>query len=150
MDREELERLVAEIPSELKALVDADKRTNRDVVEAALWREFGGERVGALERRIEEKESRLNLVRREKKERDREETEIEEELDALRRKRDAVQKQKEKQNEEFESVKEKLSEVPRDPENQAIQTQAQKLGMTPEELIDELPPLDDGGDFQSL
>jgi chromosome segregation ATPase len=87
---EEKERLVAEIPPELKTLVDADQRTNKEVVEAALWREFGGERLGSLERRIEEKKDRVNMIEREKNERKRELKQEQEELEALQAKREAV------------------------------------------------------------
>jgi len=72
MGTEDRERLVAEIPEELKRLADADERTNQEIVEAALWREFGGERKAALDRRIEEIENRLGMVKRERNERNRE------------------------------------------------------------------------------
>lgn len=50
-----LERLVAEIDPELKTLVDKDTRTNRQVVEAALWSEFGGRKKSALEAKRDHK-----------------------------------------------------------------------------------------------
>lgn len=46
------------IPAELKRLMDADGRTIDEIVEAALWTEFGGERDGALERQIGENQRR--------------------------------------------------------------------------------------------
>jgi hypothetical protein len=55
-DREE--RLVADIPSELKRLVKSDSRTIKEVVTAALWSEYGGKRDGALERQIRENQDR--------------------------------------------------------------------------------------------
>jgi beta-phosphoglucomutase-like phosphatase (HAD superfamily) len=88
------ERLVAEIPTELKELVDADRRTNKEVVEAALWREFGGERKGALERRIEEKRRRISMLESERNERDREIDEEKQELAALEQKYEAVESEK--------------------------------------------------------
>lgn len=39
----------------------------------------------------------------------------------------------------------KCDGVPRDPENPAIQTQAAKVGMEPEEFVDELPENDNDG-----
>lgn len=85
------ERLVAEIPSDLKELVDADQRTIREVVEAALWREFGGRRKSSLERRIEEKERRISIIESERNERERELEEQRDELAALKRELETVE-----------------------------------------------------------
>lgn len=139
------ERLVAEIPENLKRLVDADERTNKDVVEAALWREFGGERLAPLDRRIEEKKRRLSMLESERNERERELDEEEDELQALKRKRERLEEQKVQESDQLEEAIERLSDAPRDPENPAIKTQASKLDMTPEELLEELPDRDSGG-----
>lgn len=48
---------------ELKQLVDADNRTNKEVTHAALWREFGGQRRSALEIRIEHKEREEDMIK---------------------------------------------------------------------------------------
>jgi septal ring factor EnvC (AmiA/AmiB activator) len=144
------ERLVAEIPAELKALVDADGRTNKDIVEAALWREFGGHRQGALDRRIEEQERRVNMIESEIDDRNTELDEEEAKLAALKKKRESVEESEAEKRAELESVIEQLSDVPRDPTNPAIKTKAKKVGMTPEELIEELPDRDDGGELHSL
>jgi len=96
MSGEGEERLVAEIPSDLKALVDADQRTNKEVVQAALWREFGGERKGPLERRIEEKKRRISMIESEKNERERELQEERNELEALEEKYNSVDSPAEK------------------------------------------------------
>jgi len=56
-----------------------------------------------------------------------------EELEALRR-----EFQRE-ENAELQEARDVLANAPRDPENEAIQTWAKKLGLTPEELIEELP-----------
>lgn len=85
--------LSARVPEELKDLVDADGRANQEVVRAALWREFGGERKSDIQRRIEEKENRVSMIRREKNERDRELEREQNELEALRSKLDAVEQQ---------------------------------------------------------
>lgn len=53
------------ISPELHRLVNADPRKNSDVAEAALWNEFGGERKGALEQRIEEIENREEMIEEE-------------------------------------------------------------------------------------
>ena len=59
---DDLERIVAEVPSDLKRLVDADKRTNKEVVEAALWNEFGGRKKSALEAKKEHKKDQLKAI----------------------------------------------------------------------------------------
>lgn len=58
----EEDTIVAEIPQELKKLVDADERYNYEVVEAALWREFGGSRDAAVDRQIEYLEQQLVVI----------------------------------------------------------------------------------------
>lgn len=85
---ESRERLVAEIPTELKELCETDRRSIREIVEAALWREFGGERKAALERRIEEKRRRISMIESERNERNRELEELRDELTALETKQE--------------------------------------------------------------
>lgn len=63
------------IPPELHRLVGADSRDNSDVAKVALWREFGGEKKGALEQRIDEIEDREDMIQ---KEIDNRESELEE------------------------------------------------------------------------
>jgi hypothetical protein len=77
------ERLVAEIPRELKMLVDADRRTNKEVVEAALWTELGGQKQAAIERRIEEKKRTKANLETQRNEREREIEELKEEIGGL-------------------------------------------------------------------
>ena len=56
-----------------------------------------------------------------------------------------VAKEKEAtRDEEVQKVVEKLSGVERDPENPAIKRNADKLGITAQELLDKLPDDDDG------
>jgi len=78
--------LSGRVPKELKELVDADRRDNQEVLRAALWREFGGERRADIERRIEEKERRVSMIRSEKNERQRELEREQSELEALQTK----------------------------------------------------------------
>jgi len=127
--------LSARIPAELKRLVDVDERTNQDVVQAALWREFGGERKAAIDRRIEEKESRINIIERERQERVREIEEERKELDALKAKKDKVQT---KAEDEHSRVLEKAETIPADPNNPFVREHATKLDLTPEELAKEI------------
>lgn len=127
--------LSARVPEELKQLVNADRRDNQEVVRAALWREFGGERKSDLERRLEEKENRVSMIKREKNERERELEREQNELEALRSKLEAVSSFDEKQREE---TLEKLETVPWKEDNPAIKTNAEDLDMEPHELIAEL------------
>jgi len=69
------------LPRELKNLVDADSRTNQEVVRAALWREFGGRKKSALEAKKEHKLQQLEAIK----------AEIESERDDLERVRQEVE-----------------------------------------------------------
>ena len=132
---EEKVMLSGRIPSELKELVDADRRNNQEVLRSALWREFGGERRSDIERRIEEKERRISMVRTERDERDREIETMEQELSALRRKLEETESRREAQ---LKKAREELAGVPKEPENPAIKNWAGKLDLTPSELLEEL------------
>jgi len=134
-DGEEEEMLSARVPSELKDLVDADSRSNQEVVRSALWSEFGGKRKGDLESRLNEKEKRMTLVQEEKKSRESELSELEKEANAIRKK---LRKVENEEQSKLEDAKETLDGVPKHPENEAIQTWADKIGITPEELIEKL------------
>ena len=139
MSESDEERLVAEIPSELKRLVDADERNNKEVVQAALWREFGGERVSALERRIEQKEKRVALIKDEKAGIEAELKEEQQELEALRAKKEEKETAR---ADKLSEAREVLADVPKEPDNPAIQHWADELNMDPTDLIDEVT--DDG------
>jgi len=86
-----VERLVAEIPPELKRMVDADRRTNREVVEAALWREFGGKKKGLIETQIDRKAEQLESITSERDELDSEASRLRSELEALRQRLDEAE-----------------------------------------------------------
>lgn len=129
------EMLSARVPSELKRLVDADKRTNQEVVQAALWREFGGERKASIDRRIEEKENRISMIERERNEREREIEDERKELEALKTKREKIESHA---ADERENVLERLSMIPADPQHPQIVEDAEELDMTPEALAQEV------------
>jgi len=84
------------LPADLKALLDADSRSNSDAVEAALLTEFGGEKKAAIDRRIEEKQRRISNLESERNERKRMLKEEQEELEGLRKKRESVEDVEEK------------------------------------------------------
>lgn len=151
---EEKVMLSARIPEELKELVGADRRTNEEVVRAALWREFGGERKASIDRRIEEKERRISMVESERNERERELEEVRKELEALKTKREKMESN---ERDAHRQALEKLSNVPADPSNGFIIDTAEELDMTPEELAREVAEYhgkefkdDDGNNFRSL
>lgn len=129
------ERLVAEIPADLKALVDADARTNKEIVQAALWREFGGERKGALDRRIEEQKRRISIIESEKNERQRELEDAEQTLEALKKKREAADEVDTSRREE---LFDKVRMVPREADHPVVQTAADELDLTPAEVLAEV------------
>lgn len=135
---EVLERLVAEIPSDLKGLVDADPRDNKEVVIAALWREFGGKRKGVLERRIEEKKRRLSIIESERNERQRELTETKQELENLQERYEAAKSEEAREEEQLTQACEALEGVNLTPEHQQVQFLAKELGITKETLIQEV------------
>jgi chromosome segregation ATPase len=132
---DDLVMLSGRVPEELKELVDADPRANQEVIKAALWREMGGERKASLDRRIEEKENRIQMIKREKNEREREILEEEDALEALKTKRNKMES---KQSELWEDVEEKLENVPLKPDNPGVKAQADRVDMKPEELIEEI------------
>lgn len=87
----ETERLVAELPPELKRMVDADGRTNKEVVEAALWKEFGGKRKGLVDIQIEHKQDQLKSVTDERDELDGEAKRLRQEIEALQATREEIE-----------------------------------------------------------
>jgi len=134
MTADETERLVAEISPDLKNLVDADPRNNKEVVKAALWREFGGERQGALERRVEEKRKRISIVESERNERERELDEHRNELQALETR---LENMEDENTERKEHWFEKVRMVPRQESHPIVQEAADELEMTAEQIIAE-------------
>ena len=132
---DETEMLSARVPEELKRLVDADERDNQEVVRAALWREFGGERKASIDRRIEEKENRINMIEREKNERERELEQEQTELEALKAKRDKIEGQ---ETQERKAAIRNCEMIPADPTHPGIKSAAEDIDMTPEELAREV------------
>lgn len=129
---EETTLLGVRVPVELKELVDADRRTNQEIVRAALWREFGGERRSALERRIEEKERRISMIETERNERERELEEMRSDLEALRDKLDG------KEDFQTQIVEEAVETMSIHPDvghdHLAAENWADKANLTPEEF----------------
>lgn len=135
---DDVERLVAEIDADLKKMAKADPRTIRDIVESALSREFQTGKTAAVERRIEEKHSRLNQLQQERNEREREIAEVKDELERLET---TLQRAKDKQTDELGEAVEAVSKIPDSrltEDNPAVENWASKVGVTPAELIAEV------------
>jgi len=132
---DELERLVAEIDRNLKQRAKADPRPIKEIVEGALEREFSTAATAAVERRIDEKKQRIQTLDREINERQRERAEEKDELELLQRQ---VENYENKTDSKLKKAREELSDTPKDADNPAIENWAKKLGMTPEELINQL------------
>jgi len=106
------------------------RHMNGDDTDGAI-REF---RIRQLEEEAEEYASRAERKRTE----------------ADRLKQAATEKKAEKR-EELQKAIEQLADAPRDPNNPAVESQARKLGIEPEDLVAELPErTDTDSDFSSL
>lgn len=143
MNRDERVQLGVEVSPELKRMVDADRRTNRQAVEAALWAEYGGGGEMPADVRIQEKEKRIGLLTKEKGEREKEIEELREQISAL-------EERKEEQERLVESVLTDAAEVispeQLQPDNAAVKNWADKADMKPETFIEEIRPyLEDNG-----
>jgi len=131
---DETERLVAEIDPDLKRLAKADPRTIKQIVESALSREFQTGNTAAIERRIEEKRTRLNQVEQERNERERELAEVKDELSRL-------ETQLEKATPDVDEAIESLSKIPKrklTQDNEAVEHWADKTGRSAEYLINKV------------
>lgn len=119
------------LPSELAALVRADKRTNQEVVEAALWAEYGGQNQAAIERRIEELDRRMSTIESEKNERERELTELQEKRERLvEQKQNTVDARKELAKDCIDAV----GYLPDSHDNSAVENWAEKADMESKEF----------------
>jgi len=123
------------LPPDVKAMLDADPRSNSEAVEAALVAEYGGEKMTAVERRLDEYDRRISMIDSEINEREREKRELGEEKNALE---ERVEQRRTRFEQQLDDVADILKGVPLDPDNPAVQTQAEKLDLTPDELITKL------------
>lgn len=134
----DVERLVAEVDADLKKMAKADPRTIREIVESALKREFQTGKTAAVERRVEEKESRLTELKSQRNEREREIAEVKDELDRLKT---TLQKVEENSGPTIDDAVESVSQIPDDSlteDNPAVRNWASKVGITAAELIEEV------------
>lgn len=122
------------IDSELAEIVDSREEFNLSgFVNACLEQHFAqagatSPAETAMRARLEELEAELEDLEREQHRIREKRNEIEEQLE----------EESDSEHELIEQARETLSSVPREPDNPAIQNWAGKLGITPEQLIDEL------------
>jgi len=129
------ERLVADVDSNLKSRAKADPRSIKEIVNQALEREFSTAETAAVERRIDEKETRITNLQREINEREREMAKVQDELGRLRQQ---LENYTDHRQDQLDEARDALEGVDADPENPAVKNWAGKLGMTPVELVEEL------------
>jgi len=129
------ERLVAEIDGDLKSRAKADPRPIKEIVESSLQREFATAATAAVERRIDEKRQRIQTLEREINDRQRE---LAEERDELERLQQQLESFDDERNAKLEQAREALKDAPKEPDNPAIETWAEKCGLTPTALLEEL------------
>lgn len=129
------ERLVAEIDGGLKELVKADPRTIKEIVESSLQREFQTAENAAIRRRIDEQKQRITTLEREINDR---ESELSKARDELERLESVLEQSANAKETKIEEARQSLEGTPREPENPAIKKWAEQIGMSPQELINEL------------
>lgn len=130
------ERLVAEIDPQLKSLVKADNRTIREIVEASLWREYGGADRSAVKREITEKENRLVVLAEEIEEREDEMAEIERQLKALRAKLGEIEDNESEEELHREQLIDSLESSEARENNANVIRVARELDTEPSEVVD--------------
>lgn len=123
--------LSVRVPAQLKAFVDADERSNQDVVEVALLREFGGEKNARVEQRIDEIERRISNVRSERNDRDRELEELKQEKERMLEAKDRTDDMR---TEYATTCAEKLAYLPDSADNPAVENWADKANMDSQEF----------------
>lgn len=123
------------LPQEQYEMLSRRQESNSEIVESALWAEFGGRKKEALERRIEELDNRITSTLTEKNEREREIEKYKDEKETLLNKLEEIEEQ---ETELMQDVRKKLENVPLEPDNPGVQAQAKRVEMEPEELIKEV------------
>jgi len=129
------ERLVADVDGDIKARAKADPRSIKEIVNHALEREFSTTETAAVERRIDEKRQRIQTLEREINERERE---LAKEQDDLARLERQLESYTDHRQDRIDKARDALEGVDPKPDNPAVENWAEKLGMTPGELVEEL------------
>jgi len=121
-------RTVTLDPENDRVLEDSDNASAivNDLVEQ--YRKNGDRGTAALELQREQKQRELKNAKRKVENLEQDIAE----LDAL------IREYQREEDAELQEAREKLAETPKEPDNPAIQSWAQDLGLTPEQLLDEL------------
>jgi len=139
------------LPEELADMLDAHPRSNSDLTESALASYLNSGELEDIERRLDELDRRESVVESERNERNRELERIGEKRRSLEKRREKLREKKESKREDIRQVVEQLSDAPRDPENPAVKTQARKIGVEPDVIVEEMEEQTDTTDeFSSL
>lgn len=85
MSQDEIQ-LKVRVPEDLKDLVDADSRNNKEVVKAALWNEFGGRKKSALEAKKQHKEEQMQAIQNEIEAEREDKRRVQQEIEAIQAK----------------------------------------------------------------
>jgi len=139
------------LPEELHTILNADQRSNSEAVEAALWEEYGGENVAAIDKRIKEKQKRKTVVKDELEGREDEIAELDDEIQNLQSKKEDLEPDTEQHWQdavgnieppthlaEHDTLPDRDEwEPPVD--NQKVQIYADRLGIEPEEFSTQFP-----------
>lgn len=126
------------LPEELHDLLNAEKRSNSEIVESALWTEFGGHRKSALEKRVEEKEKRMETIQEEIENREEELEEQARELEAFKSKLEDKHSERKKREETLREARDVIREDKRTEDNPAVRTWADKAEMPVSEFLEAL------------
>lgn len=98
------------VDPELKRLVTADPRSNKDVTKTALWRELGGQRQAAIDVRIEHKEKREKMIKSEIEDLEEELADIRADKQALLTRREDMMSSDEAYQQDLEDLLARLEE----------------------------------------
>jgi len=125
---EKKRRTVTLDPENDRVLEDSDNASAivNDLVEQ--YRKNGDRGTAALELQREQKQRELKNAKRKVENLEQDIAE----LDAL------IREYQREEDAELQEAREKLAQTPKEPDNPAIQSWAQDLGLTPEQLLDEL------------
>jgi chromosome segregation ATPase len=94
--------------------------------------------TAAVERRIDEQKARITQLEQERNERDRELAEAKDTLQRLQSQLDAHEEQETQKWDEARDAFENFDDEKLTPDNPAVENWAEKLGVTPSELLDEV------------
>lgn len=128
----EKEQFASYLPGELKERLDVDPRPNTEILEAALWTEFGGHSQEAIERRKQEKKRRIHTIEEEIESRKQEIADLKREIAKLNR----LETEEEQAQEQIDETVRELAamEVTADASDPAVVKHAKPLSISASKL----------------